>query len=852
MEFHYPSAYSTPTTLNNLQINNHEKITSLQNTNDPFHISTNSFHYNLRHVPSSSSSLSELQYNHNIKHYEVQEVEEEDKEEEEEVEVEVGLKDHKVHETMKQFDVFDISPQLNFGESSSSIETFNNLSSYFNPSNEYNTHIDWLSQLSQTTTTTATTTPNCESILTNSSCISPSWKHNEYVHYSYTNCSTDMNISQQQEQQSQQQPPPPPSSSPPPSLSQQQIEYQQIEQKTFQEFHNVQYNQLDEMSYQYPIHNNFYDHIIEPYDTIEMTKNVQSIEKGFNIDPYNTSYDTPIQPIDTTYINNNSNIINNQYNNDNNNNILMKLHQHITPIHHNEQSITYPLTYDDHDPDHDRDHNDHDHDHYNQKLPIDTTSLKSQYYLINKTKNQYFNCQLCSLENSYPLMTKSQLNFNQLNWENNPQTIINNQFNSIYEKNLNNNQYFHEYSTQILNESYFPSYNQYINIYDNHNHEHKRKQYKKHMNSETINYKNRLKSILPQQQQQQRSSSPSSRQQQQQPCKATTTTATKLTKLFHITNEQLSSLLPFITCNEIHEILNQFNPPNTMAQFQTICINNNNKDKNKLINNHIYFQLKEQKIWSDIYLHNTEMIATNTGRRIFPSLSVDVFGLNPNDQYIFLLDMLLIQPHIFKHQGDRWIISSQSEVLNHSHTLEGKYYIQEESPKTGAYWMESGVNFTRVKITNTKEIKPYKNMIHVNSMHYYIPRISVVRLNHLMDNQSNYYHPTSNSSGISNQSNQLELIGSYIIPGTQFYTVTAYQNPDVIRIKINNNPFAKGFRNRQDTDEFNDLAVLSVMNSRNKYMTTTSSSSSSTSLSVSSINFSKKTHINYSNENYQC
>ncbi|VDO48905.1 unnamed protein product [Schistosoma margrebowiei] len=143
------------------------------------------------------------------------------------------------------------------------------------------------------------------------------------------------------------------------------------------------------------------------------------------------------------------------------------------------------------------------------------------------------------------------------------------------------------------------------------------------------------------------------------------------------------------------------------------------------------------------------------------------------------------------------------------------------------------------------------NQIHVNSMHYYIPRISVVRLNHLMDNQSNYYHPTSNSSGISNQSNQLELIGSYIIPGTQFYTVTAYQNPDVIRIKINNNPFAKGFRNRQDTDEFNDLAVLSVMNSRNKYMTTTSSSSS-TSLSVSSINFSKKTHINYSNENYQC
>ncbi|RTG83890.1 uncharacterized protein DC041_0012607 [Schistosoma bovis] len=729
MEFHYPSAYSTPTTLNNLQMNNHEKIISLQNMNDPFNMSTNPLHYNLRHVPSCSS---ELQYNHSIKQYEVQEVEEVEEEKEKEEQVEVEVKDHEEHETMKQFDVFDISPQLNFGESSSSIETFNNLSSYFNPSNEYNTHIDWLSQLSQTTTTATATTTNCESILTNSNCISPSWKHNEYVHYSYTNCSTDMNIPQQQERQSQPQPPPPLPSPPPPSSS----------------------------------------------------SSSPSLLLTLTNDYFPTSSPTN-HPLTHPPLSN-------------------KLNRK-----HFKNFII-------------------DHDHHNEKLPVDTTSPKSQYYLINKTKNQYFNCQLCSLENSYSLITRSQSNFNQYNWDNYPpSTIINNQFNTIYEENINDNQYFQGHSTQILNGSYLPSYNQYINIYDNYNHEQKRKQYKKHINHETINYKNRLKSILPQQQQQQQrsSSSPSS---QQQPSKATTTTTTtKLTKLFHITNEQLSSLLPFITCNEIYEILNQFNPPNTMAQFQTICITNKDNNNN---NNHIYFQLKEQKIWSDIYLHNTEMIATNTGRRIFPSLSVYVFGLNPNDQYIFLLDMLLIQPHIFKHQ--------------------------EESPKTGAYWMESGVNFTRVKITNTKEIKPYKNMIHVNSMHYYIPRISVVRLNHLMDNQSNYYHPTSSSSGISSQSNQLELIGSYIIPGTQFYTVTAYQNPDVIRIKINNNPFAKGFRNRQDTDDFNDLAVLSVMNSRNKYMTTitptTTMSPSSTSLSVSSINFSKKKHINYSNENYQC
>uniref|UniRef100_A0A5K4F982 T-box domain-containing protein n=1 Tax=Schistosoma mansoni TaxID=6183 RepID=A0A5K4F982_SCHMA len=821
MELHYPSAYSTPTTLNNLQINDHSKITSVNNTT-----SINPFNDNLNLIPlSSSSSLSssasspplsslsssslllsslsssELPYHHNIyslKQYQnndmntigtlsnilIPEGEDEGEEDEEE---------H--HGTMKQLNLFD------FGESSSSIETNhnNNLSNYFNQSNEYTTHTDWFSQLLQTTATTTTsitpppttttTPPPVTNLLSSEftstqNCISPSWKNNDYVHYSYSNYSTDMNIQQHHHHHHPQQ---------------QQADYQQTGQVTFQQFQDIQYD--------------------------------QSNQQTFNIDQYDITYYNPIQPLDTTYIttiNNNNNEISNHYNKDNNsnNNMLMKLHQSISPIQYNEQTILYPSIYDHNDPYHDHDHHHHDRDHHDHP--------------------EHFYCDLCSLNNSYPFMIKSNFNLNQsinqLNWINHSQILLNNQLNSIN----NNNQYFQ-------GNLYYPSYNQYINNNNNNNNNNnqykqliiqKKKQYKKYLNYET-NYKTRIKSIIPPPstppplpQQQQPTPSP---QQQQQQLKTPSTTTTKLTTLFHITNEQLSSLLPLITCNEIYDILYKYNPPNTMAQFQTICIhNNNNNDKQ----NQIYFRLKEQKIWSDIYLHNTEMIATNTGRRIFPSLTVDVFGLNPTDEYIFLLDMLLIQPHIFKHQGDRWIISSQSEVLNNNQTLEGKYYIQEESPKTGAYWMESGVNFTRVKITNTKEIKPNKNMIHVNSMHYYIPRISVVRLNNSMNNQSNCYH----------SSNQLELIGSYIIPGTQFYTVTAYQNPDVIRIKINNNPFAKGFRNRQDTDDFNDLTVLSVMNSRNKYMTTsTSSSSSPSSLSVVPlISSSQYTHKNYSTETYQC
>jgi len=38
-------------------------------------------------------------------------------------------------------------------------------------------------------------------------------------------------------------------------------------------------------------------------------------------------------------------------------------------------------------------------------------------------------------------------------------------------------------------------------------------------------------------------------------------------------------------------------------------------------------------------------------------------------------------------------------------------------------------------------------------------------------------------------------VTTFIFPETQFITVTAYQNQQITRLKIDRNPFAKGFRN---------------------------------------------------------
>ncbi|GAA51661.1 T-box brain protein 1 [Clonorchis sinensis] len=227
----------------------------------------------------------------------------------------------------------------------------------------------------------------------------------------------------------------------------------------------------------------------------------------------------------------------------------------------------------------------------------------------------------------------------------------------------------------------------------------------------------------------------------------------------------------------------------------------------------IQLRLRDLKVWLELYTFGTEMIATNTGRRVFPSLSLQVSGLDPNEEYIFALEMLLVRPHIYRHQAGQWVISSQTDDNKPAERSCKRLYVQEDSPKSGAYWMESGVNFSKMKITNSK-LQKNPSMINVSSMRQYIPRFSVFRLTKSLMNNLDGSGYRISTAGWKDTQNNPELVGSYVIPGTQFYTVTAYQNPDVIRVKIDNNPFAKGFRNRKFTNEFEDFIGTKVDNTK--------------------------------------
>ena len=86
------------------------------------------------------------------------------------------------------------------------------------------------------------------------------------------------------------------------------------------------------------------------------------------------------------------------------------------------------------------------------------------------------------------------------------------------------------------------------------------------------------------------------------------------------------------------------------------------------------------------------------------------------------------------------------------------------------------ISFRAAKLTNNMVNDP--NMIVLNSMHKYQPRILIVPAESI---EKIAYAPT---------------YSAYVFPSTEFVAVTAYQNQRVTKLKIAHNPFAKGFRER--------------------------------------------------------
>ncbi|KAM7380587.1 hypothetical protein PAMP_003874 [Pampus punctatissimus] len=190
--------------------------------------------------------------------------------------------------------------------------------------------------------------------------------------------------------------------------------------------------------------------------------------------------------------------------------------------------------------------------------------------------------------------------------------------------------------------------------------------------------------------------------------------------------------------------------------------------------------LCNRALWLKFHRHQTEMIITKQGRRMFPFLSFNISGLDPTAHYNIFVDVILADPNHWRFQGGKWVPCGKADT----NVIGNRVYMHPDSPNTGAHWMRQEISFGKLKLTNNKGASNNTGqMVVLQSLHKYQPRLHVVEVN---------------EDGTEDTS-QPGRVQTFTFTETQFIAVTAYQNTDITQLKIDHNPFAKGFRDNYDT-----------------------------------------------------
>ncbi|CAL1292614.1 unnamed protein product [Larinioides sclopetarius] len=195
--------------------------------------------------------------------------------------------------------------------------------------------------------------------------------------------------------------------------------------------------------------------------------------------------------------------------------------------------------------------------------------------------------------------------------------------------------------------------------------------------------------------------------------------------------------------------------------------------------------LETKDLWEKFHGLGTEMIITKSGRRMFPTVRASFSGADPHAKYAVLMDIIPVDNKRYRYAYHRssWLVAGKADPPSPS-----RLYMHPDSPFTGDQLKKQVVSFEKVKLTNNEMDK--QGHIVLNSMHKYQPRIHLVKLK-------------PNTQGVPTITNiETEQFRTYVFPETVFTAVTAYQNQLITKLKIDSNPFAKGFR---DSSRLTDL-----------------------------------------------
>ncbi|XP_030013485.1 T-box transcription factor TBX20 [Sphaeramia orbicularis] len=204
--------------------------------------------------------------------------------------------------------------------------------------------------------------------------------------------------------------------------------------------------------------------------------------------------------------------------------------------------------------------------------------------------------------------------------------------------------------------------------------------------------------------------------------------------------------------------------------------------------------LETKELWDKFHELGTEMIITKSGRRMFPTIRVSFSGVDQDSKYIVLMDIVPVDNKRYRYAYHRssWLVAGKADPL-----LPARLYVHPDSPFTGEQLMKQMVSFEKVKLTNN-ELDQHGHII-LNSMHKYQPRVHIIK-------------KKEHTASLLNLKS--EEFRTFVFMETVFTAVTAYQNQLITKLKIDSNPFAKGFR---DSSRLTDMERESVENLIHKH-----------------------------------
>ncbi|NXY42737.1 TBX20 factor, partial [Ceuthmochares aereus] len=200
--------------------------------------------------------------------------------------------------------------------------------------------------------------------------------------------------------------------------------------------------------------------------------------------------------------------------------------------------------------------------------------------------------------------------------------------------------------------------------------------------------------------------------------------------------------------------------------------------------------LETKELWDKFHELGTEMIITKSGRRMFPTIRVSFSGVDPEAKYIVLMDIVPVDNKRYRYAYHRssWLVAGKADPPLPARFVD---FTAGLSCILLLVFFSLLQEMLAINISMTVPSHSFLQII-LNSMHKYQPRVHIIKKK---DHTASLLNLKS------------EEFRTFIFSETVFTAVTAYQNQLITKLKIDSNPFAKGFR---DSSRLTDIERESV------------------------------------------